>query len=407
MGKCCSKLWGKSQSSLDEPLNHDEIDKIFQKTSLTRNSLNIRTQTSITRPPQSLILSQEISKKDFEIIKTIGRGSFGKVLLVKYSKDLHLYAMKVLKKDFIKQTNQVMHTKTEREILARVDHEFIVQLKFAFQTLDKLYLVTDFMQGGELFYHLHREGRFSEIKTRFYICEFILAIEYLHQNQIIYRDLKPENILLDGFGHLKLADFGLSKFVLNNDNNRAYTICGTPEYLAPEILSGVGYDKTVDWWSLGCLIFEMLCGISPFKYNKDVKLEMKLYEKKIDIPNFFSESAKNIVLSLLQVDPKTRLGNGKDDAESIKKHEFFKDIDWDEVLKKKIVSPFKPVLKSREDLKYFDKLFTDEAIDTPADKSIIRNKNNKAEASLYDKFTYVKPFDDLEKSINYDSTTVV
>jgi len=283
-----------------------------------------------------------------------------------------------------------------------VDNDFIVKLRFAFQTPDKLYLVTDFMQGGELFYHLHREGRFNETKTRFYICEIIVAIEYLHKNQIIYRDLKPENILLDSYGHIKLTDFGLSKFILTNDNNKAFTICGTPEYLAPEILSGKGYDKSVDWWSLGCLFFEMLVSVSPFKFKKETKLEMKLYEKKIEIPFFFSEPAKSFAEALLKVEPTERLGYGVNDAEDLKKHEFFNGVDWKKVEKKVLPAPFRPVLRSSDDLIYFDKIFTDEAaVDTPTEKPLIMQRSNYEETvNKYDKFTYVKPD---ESSINNQS----
>jgi serine/threonine protein kinase len=407
MGKCCSKFFQKNsrKDSVEEHLNTNEIDRIFQNSTGTKEkSLSTYNNTNSLQGRDKSFISKEISKKDFKIIKTVGRGSFGKVLLVKYHMDERLYAMKILRKDIIRQTNQVFHTKTEREILARVDHEFIVKLKFAFQTNEKLYLVTDFMQGGELFYHLHKEGRFSESKAQFYASEIVLAIDYLHKNQIIYRDLKPENILLDSYGHIKITDFGLSKFIFSYDNYKAYTICGTPEYLAPEILTGNGYDKNVDWWSLGCLIYEMLCGVSPFKFNKESKLEVKLYEKKVECPFYFSEASKRLILNLLQLDPSKRLGSGKMDAEEIKNHEFFAGFDWNEVEKKNVVPPFRPALKSSDDLIYFDKIFTEEdPVDTPSEKAIFPVRSNYDDINnKYGGFTY-KASDDINKIINPDS----
>jgi len=410
MGKCCSKLFSsKRNDSIEEPLNTSEIDKVFQKTSITKDRFSsfqpIKNKYSTQKNTD--LISKEVCYDDFDVIKTLGKGSFGKVILVKFKKDERLYAMKILKKDIIRKTNQITHTKTEREILARVYHEFIVKLKFAFQTSEKLFLVTDFMQGGELFYHLHKEGRFKEPKTRFYVCEIILAIEYLHKNQIIYRDLKPENILLDSYGHIKLTDFGLSKFVFSYENNKAYTICGTPEYLAPEILTGKGYDKSVDWWSLGCLIYEMLCGVSPFKIKKDAKLDIKIYEKKIDFPFYFSEESKSLIQSLLQLEPSKRLGYGKNDAQDLMDHCFFSGVNWEDVFRKNIPVPFRPVLKSADDLVYFDKIFTDEVpVETPSEKPFFPARSNYDEIlNKYDKFTYNCP-DMSSKSINEDSQNI-
>ena len=414
MGNCCEKLFKSNKNNnstlnntitnpINEPLNRTEIDQIFQK-SATHREKSMTCNNITTQIKDGNIILKDISKKDFKIIKVIGRGSFGKVLLVKYLKDDRMYAMKILKKAEIKNTKQIIHTKTEREILARVDHDLIVKLKFAFQTVEKLYLVTDFMQGGELFYHLHLEGRFNENKTRFYVCEIILALEYLHNCQIIYRDLKPENILLDAYGHVKLADFGLSKFILSNDNNKAFTVCGPPEYLAPEILSGLGYDQTVDWWSLGILIFEMLCGSSPFKYDRQSKLEISLYEKKVEIPFYFSESSSSLVHSLLQIEPSNRLGYGKNDAKDIKNHEFFNGINWNDVAKKNIPTPFRPVLKSSDDLVYFDKIFTEEkAEDTPGTSVFPSRSKYDDTTNKYDMFTY-KCNDDNNKTVNTEKS---
>ena len=201
--------------------------------------------------------SADISIDSFKILKVIGRGSFGKVFLVQKKDSLEYFAMKTLKKDVILRRNQKINTQAERIILEKIRHPFIVRLHYAFQTPEKLYFVIDFLNGGELFYHLRREQRFSEDRTRFYAAEILLALECLHKNGVIYRDLKPENVLLDSEGHVKLTDFGLSKIREKNDE-LTYTFCGTPEYLAPEIIKNEGYSKEVDFWALVSQIISKL-----------------------------------------------------------------------------------------------------------------------------------------------------
>lgn len=196
-----------------------------------------------TRPSSSSIVKPE----DFEIIKVLGKGSFGKVLLVRKVGTNDFYAMKILKKKVIEQRQQRIHTSNEKEIMQNSDCQFVVKLKYSFQTKSKLYMVMEFCAGGELFFHLKKEVTFTEEKSRFYIAEIILAFEYLHNNGVIYRDLKPENILIDRDGHIKITDFGLSKIGMSEKNPKAFTFCGTPEYLAPEILKNQGYDKAVDF----------------------------------------------------------------------------------------------------------------------------------------------------------------
>jgi protein-serine/threonine kinase len=328
-----------------------------------------------------------LTLQDFKILKTIGKGSFGKVLLVQNTRNGKYLAMKILKKTFIKKSNQVFHTKTEREILERINHPFIVRLQYAFQNSEKLFILTEYMQGGELYFHLRREGYFNENRSRFYACEIILALEYLHKNKIIYRDLKPENILLDKTGHVKLTDFGLSKVITEADKDeKAYTLCGTPEYLAPEILLEGGYDKAVDWWSLGTVIYEMLVGHSPLKENKN-KLDLETYKKPIEKHKNLSANAFDLVKMLLKVDPKERLGSGPRDAEEIKEHEFFKGVNWKNVIDRKLKPPYRPHVRNDLDFSNFDRTFIEEDPNSfpnelfPSSQQTLEN---------YDNFSYIR-----------------
>ncbi|KAH6610461.1 serine threonine- kinase sck1 [Trichoderma cornu-damae] len=298
---------------------------------------------------------------DFEILKLIGKGTFGQVYQVRKRDTQRIYAMKVLQKKVIVQKKEVAHTVGERNILVRTatsDSPFIVGLKFSFQTPSELYLVTDYMSGGELFWHLQKEGRFDERRAKFYIAELILSIQHLHNNDIVYRDLKPENILLDANGHIALCDFGLSKANLTK-NDTTNTFCGTTEYLAPEVLlDESGYTKMVDFWSLGVLVFEMCCGWSPFYAEDTQQMYKNIAFGKVRFPrDTLSQEGRNFVKGLLNRNPKHRLG-ATDDAEELKRHPFFNDIDWNLLAKKLITPPFKPKLKSATDVSYFDPEFT-------------------------------------------------
>ncbi|KAJ4305226.1 Serine/threonine-protein kinase [Kalmusia sp. IMI 367209] len=299
--------------------------------------------------------------EDFEILKLIGKGTFGQVFQVRKRDTRRIYAMKVLSKKVIVQKKEVAHTLGERNILVRTamaDSPFIVGLKFSFQTPSDLYLVTDYMSGGELFWHLQREGRFQEARAKFYIAELILALQHLHEHNIVYRDLKPENILLDAKGHIALCDFGLSKANLT-ENATTNTFCGTTEYLAPEVLLDEhGYTKMVDFWSLGVLVFEMCCGWSPFYAEDTQQMYKNIAFGKVRFPrDALSTEGRNFVKGLLNRNPKHRLGATRD-AEELKAHPFFADIDWDALAKKNVVPPFKPKLKSELDVSNFDPEFT-------------------------------------------------
>eukprot|EP00411_Alexandrium_monilatum_P020149 CAMPEP_0175251506 /NCGR_PEP_ID=MMETSP0093-20121207/35697_1 /TAXON_ID=311494 /ORGANISM="Alexandrium monilatum, Strain CCMP3105" /LENGTH=328 /DNA_ID=CAMNT_0016545771 /DNA_START=70 /DNA_END=1056 /DNA_ORIENTATION=+ len=293
---------------------------------------------------------------DFALVKVLGKGSYGKVMLVRGTRDNNLYAMKMLRKENVVKRNQVEHTKTERAVLETVSHPFIVTLHYAFQTPKKLYMVMEYCPGGELFFHLSRAGRFTEGKTRFYVAETSSAVAYLHRLNVIYRDLKPENLLIDGEGHVKITDFGLSKEGIE-DNHSAMTMCGTPEYLAPEILDKKGHGKAVDWYSVGALTYEMLTGLPPF-YTKDrQKLFERIRRSELAYPDYITPLAKGFLQSLLQRDPDRRLGGSPAGGNDVKNQPFFQGLDWAALDGRRIQPPFRPNLQKGDDVKYFEKDF--------------------------------------------------
>jgi len=261
----------------------------------------------------------------------------------------------------------------------------LVNLIYSFHTPDKLYFVMDFINGGELFYHLQKEQKFTPDRVRFYCAEIVLGIEYLHNSGVIYRDLKPENILLTDEGHIILTDFGISKEGLEADDARTATFCGTPEYLAPEVLQGKGYTKAIDWWSFGTLMFEMLTGLPPF-YSQDVQqMYFKIMHAKLEFPDTLDqEDTRSILLGLLERDPAKRLA----DPKQIKKHPYFARIDWDQLLRKEIPVPFIPPVKGQTDTSMVDPTFTSERItihDPTTSSSHISAENQKK----FEGFTFI------------------
>uniref|UniRef100_A0A8C6I5P8 Ribosomal protein S6 kinase n=3 Tax=Mus TaxID=862507 RepID=A0A8C6I5P8_MUSSI len=302
---------------------------------------------------------EKADPSQFELLKVLGQGSFGKVFLVKKisgSDARQLYAMKVLKKATLKVRDRV-RTKMERDILVEVNHPFIVKLHYAFQTEGKLYLILDFLRGGDLFTRLSKEVMFTEEDVKFYLAELALALDHLHSLGIIYRDLKPENILLDEEGHIKLTDFGLSKESIDHEK-KAYSFCGTVEYMAPEVVNRRGHTQSADWWSFGVLMFEMLTGTLPFQ-GKDRKETMTMILKaKLGMPQFLSPEAQSLLRMLFKRNPANRLGAGPDGVEEIKRHSFFSTIDWNKLYRREIHPPFKPATGRPEDTFYFDPEFT-------------------------------------------------
>ncbi|XP_065445224.1 RAC-gamma serine/threonine-protein kinase isoform X3 [Chrysemys picta bellii] len=305
---------------------------------------------------------------DFDYLKLLGKGTFGKVILVREKASGKYYAMKILKKEVIIAKDEVAHTLTESRVLKNTRHPFLTSLKYSFQTKDRLCFVMEYVNGGELFFHLSRERVFSEDRTRFYGAEIVSALDYLHSGKIVYRDLKLENLMLDKDGHIKITDFGLCKEGIT-DAATMKTFCGTPEYLAPEVLEDNDYGRAVDWWGLGVVMYEMMCGRLPF-YNQDhEKLFELILMEDIKFPRTLSSDAKSLLSGLLIKDPNKRLGGGPDDAKEIMRHSFFVGVNWQDVYDKKLVPPFKPQVTSETDTRYFDEEFTAQTITiTPPEK---------------------------------------
>jgi serine/threonine protein kinase len=295
---------------------------------------------------------------NFDYLKTIGQGSFGRVFMVRHRGDGRIYAMKVLGKEHIKQRNEVKHVMAERNVLkSNIDHPFLVSLHYSFQTKDKLYFVLDFLNGGELFYHLQRERNFAEPRAKFYAAEIASALGYLHEKSIIYRDLKPENLLLDKFGHVIITDFGLCKEGMDFSKT-TNTFCGTPEYLAPEVILKKPYNHSVDWWCLGSVLYEMLFGLPPFYSKNQHEMYERALHQPLSIPSSASPLAKEILGPLLNKNPAERLGS-KRDFEEIRDHAFFASIDWTKLLRREIKAPFVPKVKSDADTSNISREFVE------------------------------------------------
>ncbi|XP_036799508.1 ribosomal protein S6 kinase alpha-6 isoform X4 [Oncorhynchus mykiss] len=330
---------------------------------------------------------EKADPRQFELLKVLGQGSFGKVFLVRKvtGPDAgQLYAMKVLKKASLKVRDRV-RTKMERDILVEVNHPFIVKLHYAFQTEGKLYLILDFLRGGDVFTRLSKEVMFTEEDVKFYLAELALALDHLHHLGIVYRDLKPENILLDEAGHIKLTDFGLSKESVDVDK-KAYSFCGTVEYMAPEVVNRRGHTQSADWWSLGVLMFEMLTGTLPFQ-GKDRNETMNMILKaKLGMPQFLSLEAQSLLRMLFKRNPANRLGAGADGVEEIKRHAFFSSIDWNKLYRTELQPPFKPAAGKPDDTFCFDPEFTAK---TPKDSPGIPPSANAHQ--LFKGFSFVAP----------------
>ncbi|XP_037110650.1 ribosomal protein S6 kinase beta-2-like isoform X1 [Syngnathus acus] len=339
----------------------------------------------------------------FELLTVLGKGAYGKVFQVRKVRGAmsnKIFAMKVLRKaKIVCNAKDTAHTRAEREILETVRHPFIVDLFYAFQTGGKLYLILEYLSGGELFMQLEKEGIFMEDTACFYLGEIILALGHLHSNGIIYRDLKPENVMLNHQGHIKLTDFGLCKESIHY-GSVTHTFCGTIEYMAPEILTRSGHNRAVDWWSLGALMYDMMTGSPPFTAENRKKTIDKILKCKLNLPPYLTIDAKDLIKKLLKKNPAQRLGSSKADCDDIKRHPFFKQIKWDELLNKRVEPPYKPQLQSDEDISQFDTRFTRQTpVDSPDDSSL-----SQSGELTFAGFTYVAPsvLDSLKEGFSFE-----
>lgn len=301
----------------------------------------------------------EVSLKDFQFIAVLGRGAFGKVMLAAEKSTSQLYAIKALKKEFIIQNDDVKSTKLEKRIFQAANgakHPFLVNLHSAFQTDSRVYFAMEYVSGGDLMAHIMEKKRFSQARAKFYASEVLLALEYFHKNNIIYRDLKLDNILLTPDGHIKVADYGICK------ENMPYgqttrTFCGTPDYMAPEILSSNRYGRAVDWWSFGVFIYVMLVGRYPFHGEDEQDVLEAIMADAIEYPASLGKEVLSLLKGLLNKNPAKRLGGGRQDAEEIKRHQYFAGVDWRMVLEKKITAPWVPTIRHATDVSNFDPEF--------------------------------------------------
>ncbi|XP_033645213.1 serine/threonine-protein kinase Sgk1-like [Asterias rubens] len=380
--------------SLDDPRNNSDNNVIDENN--TEYFSDPKDPNTINLGPSA---NPSARPSDFDFLKVIGKGSFGKVLLAKHKHMDKVYAVKVLEKKAIMQRNEQKHIMAERSVLLKnLKHPFLVSLHYSFQTPDKLYFVLDYVNGGELFFHLQRERSFPEPRARFYTAEIASAIGYLHSLDIIYRDLKPENILLDSIGHVVMTDFGLCKEGIAAKGTTS-TFCGTPEYLAPEVLKKQEYDRSVDWWCLGAVLYEMLSGLPPFYSRDTAEMYDNILHRPLRMKSNFSSAAKGILEGMLQKDRKKRLGAGDQDFEVIRCHEFFESIDWELLDNREITPPFNPSVSDNMDTKNIDPDFVREPVPQSVGRSIeshMVSASVQEADSAFTGFTYVPPSEALE-----------
>lgn len=349
--------------------------KAMQK--LIPNLIRPSSSSSTTKPSTSNT-PVSVSLSSFRLISVLGRGHFGKVILSQYKSTHEYYAIKALKKGdilFREEVESLMSEKRIFEIINRGHHPFLINLFACFQTPEHVCFVMEYANGGDLMMHIHQEV-FNETRACFYAACVVLGIQFLHDHKIIYRDLKLDNLLLDTEGYLKMADFGLCKEGVGY-GDRTGTFCGTPEFLAPEVLLEPTYTRAVDWWGLGVLIYEMLVGESPFPGDVEEEIFEAITRDEVKYPRYLSAESVTIMKRLLRKNVEKRLGSTERDAEDVKKQPFFRNIDWDGLLKKRVKPPFVPTIKSPEDVSNFDEEFTREepALTPPKDYRPINDED--------------------------------
>ncbi|ELR11956.1 PHprotein kinase domain containing protein [Acanthamoeba castellanii str. Neff] len=359
--KHCFKVMTSSRSYYIIATSHEEmkgwIDSLTHERKKFGETSHERMKRSGYNPPA--LAAKQVTVEDFETLNVIGSGGFGKVYQVRYKPTDQIMAMKVLNKKSIVEADEVVKLRTERSILTKLDSPFLVKLHFSFQNPNKIFFAMDYINGGELFFHLQQQERgFTPERVKFYAAEILLGVEYLHTKGIIYRDLKPENVLISADGHVRMTDFGISKEGLNAKDDRTATFCGTPEYLAPEVLEGKEYGKEVDWWSYGTLVYEMLVGVPPF-YSEDVQvMYRKILNDPVDVKAIKERdpdpAAADLIQGLLERNVQKRLV----DPEVLKKHPYFASIDWEKLNRLEITPPFVPAVKGDDDTSQIDPTFT-------------------------------------------------
>ncbi|KAL1116873.1 hypothetical protein AAG570_005342, partial [Ranatra chinensis] len=341
-----------------------------------------------TPPATTIPRFRKYTIDDFHFLKVLGKGSFGKVLLAELKGSEYYYAVKCLKKDVVLEDDDVECTMIERKVLALgTGHPYLCHLFCTFQTESHLFFVMEYLNGGDLMFHIQKSGRFDEGRARFYAAEIVSGLKFLHKKGIVYRDLKLDNILLDFDGHVRIADFGMCKLQIYLDKT-ADTFCGTPDYMAPEIIKGQKYNQCVDWWSFGILLYEMLVGQSPFSGCDEDDLFWCICNKRPHIPRYLSSQAKGILLSLLEKDWTKRLGSSENGAVEVMNHEFFDGLAWHSLERRALEPPFKPSMSHPLDTKYFDRAFTSERPRlTPVDKEILQSMDQ----AQFQGFSYTNP----------------
>lgn len=313
-----------------------------------------------TPPARSIPRFRKYTIEDFHFIKVLGKGSFGKVLLAELRETEYYYAVKCLKKDVVLEDDDVECTLIERKVLALgTNHPYLCHLFATFQTDSHLFFVMEYLNGGDLMFHIQQSGRFPEARARFYAAEIVSGLKFLHKRGIVYRDLKLDNILLDFDGHVRIADFGMCKLQIYLDKT-ADTFCGTPDYMAPEIIKGLKYNQTVDWWSFGVLLYEMLIGQSPFSGCDEDELFWSICNEMPSYPRFLSTEALTVLTRLLDKDARTRLGGTECMHGDVREQDFFHAIHWDKLERRELDAPFKPRVRHPMDTQYFDRAFTGE-----------------------------------------------
>lgn len=333
---------------LEQQLEQSTAYDIFKKTG------------RFTPPARTIPRFRKYTVEDFQFIKVLGKGSFGKVLLAELRDTEYYYAVKCLKKDVVLEDDDVECTLIERKVLALgTNHPYLCHLFATFQTDSHLFFVMEYLNGGDLMFHIQQSGRFPEPRARFYAAEIVSGLKFLHKRGIVYRDLKLDNILLDFEGHVRIADFGMCKLQIYLDKT-ADTFCGTPDYMAPEIIKGLKYNQTVDWWSFGVLLYEMLIGQSPFSGCDEDELFWSICNEMPSYPRFLSHEALTILTRLLDKDARTRLGGTECMHGDIRDQDFFHAIHWDRLERRELETPFRPRVRHPMDTQYFDKAFTGE-----------------------------------------------